>query len=261
MIIGLFMLTINIVSLIAFFCTSSLNEYIDEYIAKVLESIVYSCGMLAALTGICQVHGLQNTAEAVHASVDRVLLYFGLFFVFAHTSFIIPVGLLVPPSDVTRIPGALHVITGIMNILQASLQVVFISLLLTKTIFPGESRHPGRQVCTMLVILNFGLWLEDTFVMQKYRASMAEREFYGITAWVPIQRITLPVCIFFRFHSLVMLVDIWKNSYKVIPCIKIVLCTKWIYIKGVLCSKLTFYTMEMPCIKQNNCTKLNLYKK
>ena len=41
-------------------------------------------------------------------------------------------------------------------------------------------------------------WLLDTFELQKSRASLAEERFYGPIVWVAIQRITLPICIFFR---------------------------------------------------------------
>nr|ADA70416.1 MIP15322p [Drosophila melanogaster] len=39
-------------------------------------------------------------------------------------------------------------------------------------------------------------------------------EFYGFVPWSIIQRITLPLCIFHRFHSAVTLAEIWKTTYK-----------------------------------------------
>ena len=42
--------------------------------------------------------------------------------------------------------------------------------------------------------------------------------FFGFPAWAVIQRVTLPLCIFFRFHSTVILAEIWKNSYKTKLC-------------------------------------------
>ena len=35
-----------------------------------------------------------------------------------------------------------------------------------------------------------------------------------IYIWIVLQRIIIPVIIFFRFHSLVMLVECWKNTYR-----------------------------------------------
>lgn len=39
-------------------------------------------------------------------------------------------------------------------------------------------------------------------------------DFYGFLAWAIVQRVTLPMCIFHRFHSAVTLAEIWKTSYK-----------------------------------------------
>ena len=38
-------------------------------------------------------------------------------------------------------------------------------------------------------------------------------EFYGYMPWVLIQRITLPLAVFFRFHSAVVSIELWKEVY------------------------------------------------
>ena len=38
-------------------------------------------------------------------------------------------------------------------------------------------------------------------------------EFYGFMPWVLIQRITLPLAVFFRFHSAVVSIELWKEVY------------------------------------------------
>ena len=40
-------------------------------------------------------------------------------------------------------------------------------------------------------------------------------EFYGFMPWIIIQRITLPLCVFFRFHSTVVLSELWKQCYRI----------------------------------------------
>ena len=37
----------------------------------------------------------------------------------------------------------------------------------------------------------------------------------GASIWIVLQRILIPVIIFFRFHTLVVLVECWKNCYRV----------------------------------------------
>lgn len=44
--------------------------------------------------------------------------------------------------------------------------------------------------------------------------SQVQLDFYGNIAWSLIQRVTLPLCIFHRFHSAVTLAEIWKTTYK-----------------------------------------------
>ena len=53
-----------------------------------------------------------------------------------------------------------------------------------------------------------------TFEIQKARASVIEAEFYGFFSWVIIQRVTLPMAIFFRFHSSVVSISLWKEVYR-----------------------------------------------
>ena len=48
----------------------------------------------------------------------------------------------------------------------------------------------------------------------KVNATPDQVDFYGKMPWILIQRITLPLCVFFRFHSTVVLSELWKNSYR-----------------------------------------------
>ena len=41
-----------------------------------------------------------------------------------------------------------------------------------------------------------------------------EASFFGLTPWVIAQRVTLPLAAFFRFHSAVVAVDLWKGVYR-----------------------------------------------
>lgn len=72
---------------------------------------------------------------------------------------------------------------------------------------------PGRQVTVFLFLLNISQWFVITFEIQKVRASLVEAEFYGFMPWVIIQRVTLPLAVFFRFHSAVVNIELWKEVY------------------------------------------------
>ena len=93
---------------------------------------------------------------------------------------------------------------------------------------------------TFLILCNLGLWITYNFEIQKVAsrhpqpqvaATPDQVEFYGFFPWIVIQRITLPLCVFFRsistlatlatfiilpfprFHSTVVLAELWKNCY------------------------------------------------
>ena len=63
-------------------------------------------------------------------------------------------------------------------------------------------------------IFNISQWLVLTFEIQKFRASLVESNFYGLMPWIIIQRVTLPLAVFFRFHSAVISIELWKGVYK-----------------------------------------------
>ena len=66
---------------------------------------------------------------------------------------------------------------------------------------------------TFLILENLGVWISYTFAMQNPDATTDEQCFFGKTYWIVIERITIPIIIFFRFHSSVLLVECWKMTY------------------------------------------------
>ena len=44
-------------------------------------------------------------------------------------------------------------------------------------------------------------------------AVLCAPEFYGFMSWVLVQRPTLPLAVFFRFHSAVVTIELWKEVY------------------------------------------------
>ena len=73
---------------------------------------------------------------------------------------------------------------------------------------------PGRQLITFLLFANITLWILDTFMTHNWITQELQLQFYGLLAWGIISRISLPLLIFYRFHSCVVLVEIWKNTYR-----------------------------------------------
>ena len=113
---------------------------------------------------------------------------------------------------------------------------------------PEQVRNkPGREVVTFLLVCNLAMWAINTletnradshpiqvrkdkfilfgfsvlFCVQKvlydyeYNLVFLKVDFYGGTwAWPIITHISMPLAIFYRFHSTVCLCEVWKRSFK-----------------------------------------------
>lgn len=75
-------------------------------------------------------------------------------------------------------------------------------------------KKPGREVLMFLLITNVAMWIFNTF-SYKSPDSIDERyEFYGKVIWTILGHISLPLIMFYRFHSSVCFADIWDSAYK-----------------------------------------------
>ncbi|XP_047989046.1 proton channel OtopLc-like [Leguminivora glycinivorella] len=73
---------------------------------------------------------------------------------------------------------------------------------------------PGRELLMFLIIANVGMWLLNTF-SYKSPESLDERyAYYGKVTWTILGHISLPLIMFYRFHSSVCFVDMWDSAYK-----------------------------------------------
>ncbi|XP_058800894.1 proton channel OtopLc-like isoform X2 [Phymastichus coffea] len=73
---------------------------------------------------------------------------------------------------------------------------------------------PARQIITYLLFSNAVLWAFDTVITQTWISQELQLNFFGILAWGVISRIGLPLLIFYRFHSCVMLLEAWNKCYR-----------------------------------------------
>ena len=119
----------------------------------------------------------------------------------------------------TRLNDTKHLVIFINNgllLVQATLQGMFIAEASKRVC---SSRYqmlfkPGRQIVTFLLFANITLWLLDTFMTHNWLTQELQFSFYGFLAWGIISRVSLPLLVFYRFHSAVVLIEIWKNTYR-----------------------------------------------
>ncbi|XP_041973021.1 proton channel OtopLc-like isoform X2 [Aricia agestis] len=73
---------------------------------------------------------------------------------------------------------------------------------------------PGRDAVMFLLIANVCMWLFNTFSFKSPESVDERYEFYGKVLWTILGHVTLPLMMFYRFHSSVCLADIWYSVYK-----------------------------------------------
>ena len=108
-----------------------------------------------------------------------------------------------------------RILEVIFNFVQATMQIIFIfdgSQREART--PAQWHHkPGRTFISLLLFSNLSMWLIYSFEMKEALVIEPMIAFYGSVAWTIILYLFLPLSVFFRFHSVVCLSDIWVEAY------------------------------------------------
>ncbi|KAM8719488.1 hypothetical protein ACLKA7_012102 [Drosophila subpalustris] len=211
---GLLLLVGALICLILFFVLVRHQKFslLAIYLADASHCILMAFAILAIIIGFIRVKNLKFRCEE-QSSLNDILLRISAFGLFTYSVFSIIAGSLkVLESE----PSLLVTTTGGVAVFQVILQLLFIADVSRRRVhLPEHDRSkPGRQIVTFLLICNVAMFAIYTFEAQKVFANPVQLEFYGFVPWSIIQRITLPLCIFHRFHSAVTLAEIWKTTYK-----------------------------------------------
>ena len=193
---GLIIFCLNMIALGSFFQFYSVESYLDEYIEKIMRSFTNSLGIIAAAIGSVQVKKMVAREEKEDFGVDLFLLNLGAAFTFVYMGLSISIG--TAQSHDESFPASVLIVNGVLSICQIISQIILVNLLLKHETKQHNDPHAGRQMITFLVLMNFSLWFVNTFELQKSKASLVEAEVYGEFTWVWLQRLTLPIVIFFR---------------------------------------------------------------
>ncbi|XP_066245324.1 proton channel OtopLc isoform X14 [Euwallacea similis] len=211
---GLLMLVASLICLILFFVLIHHKELglLAIYLADVSHCVLMVLSIIAIIIGFIRVQNLKFKTEE-QSDLNDILLRVSAFGLFTYAVFSVIAG---HYNAFTVEPNMLVMVTGVLSILQVVLQLLFIADVSRRRVhLPEHDRtKPGRQVVTFLLICNITMWIIYTFETQKVEANPVQKRFYGFLTWAIVQRLTLPLCIFHRFHSAVTLAEIWKTSYK-----------------------------------------------
>ncbi|XP_021952225.1 proton channel OtopLc [Folsomia candida] len=211
--LGIFFLVVTIMSLILNFVFMKHDDHMEQatFIINVTEVILYSLSTLAVLLGICRFRQLRYVSGK-NLELDNILLIVAQCGSFVFNVFCIIGGhLTVIDND------GLVLFIPIICLIQLSLQTLFILDASKRVAATAEQRRikPGREIITFLLVSNLAMWLINALEKSRGNSHPYLLHFYGVWAWTIITRISMPLAIFYRFHSTVCLCEIWKKAYKV----------------------------------------------
>ncbi|CAB3400877.1 unnamed protein product [Caenorhabditis bovis] len=109
-------------------------------------------------------------------------------------------------------------ITNILRLVQVTVQSGLI-LVASKLRIDETDKHmlrykPGKQVVTMLLMMNCAQFLMNVFEAQKAGINDELLSMYGSYYWAIVVRGCSPLIIFYRFHSSACFAEVWKKTFR-----------------------------------------------
>lgn len=210
--LGIFILVGTVITMTTFFVLIRSDTYLStavklEHLSAVVIYVVTSIAVVLAF------HRMQmlrvNSDREIDLEESLLLLGLGGLYVYAFLS-IISATLKEGPLDY------LVVLSSVFRVFQGSLQTVFLLSGMRKSSWRREQERqkPGREYVTFLLVSNIAMWGLNTFEIQRSHANPVQLEFFGPVAWTIFNHLSVPLTIFFRFHSTVCLSNIWKSAWK-----------------------------------------------
>ncbi|SPP82210.1 blast:Otopetrin-2 [Drosophila guanche] len=174
--------------------------------------------LLCALSGMFLMRDLRyikDTSDEHHSmDLDNLLLIVAQTGVYLYGLFSI-LGSYFAKWDTVpdRVEG---IIAEVFGVVQTSLQTMFILHASHRRCKGAKQvrRKPGREIITFLLVANIAIWFVNTLIKGRAVFRESHLEFFGVWGWTIITHISMPLAIFYRFHSTICLFEVWKVTYK-----------------------------------------------
>ncbi|XP_063823699.1 proton channel OtopLc-like [Ostrinia nubilalis] len=212
---GILVLVLTIISLILFFVLVSKKEYATLAVVEVnvCELALYAMTTFASLAGMVCVSKLKYDGNR-NLELDNILLIGAQTGMFIYGTFTIIGGHFTIEKNTILI-----LITALSSLIQTTCQTMFILDASRRSAKTAEQlrKKPGREIVTFLLVTNLAMWAINTLEKSRAESHPVQLHFYGLWAWTIITHVSMPLAIFYRFHSTVCLCEIWKRAYKMKP--------------------------------------------
>ncbi|CRK92831.1 CLUMA_CG006295, isoform A [Clunio marinus] len=213
---GIVCIVMIIISLIMFFVLDNENKLKSTAIIEITysEIALYVITAIAVIIAMMKMQNLQFLKPSQSGiGLDCTLLLLAQSGVYIYSMFSI-LGCFLTRHQYNY--SFLGLISEVFSIIQTSLQTIFILDAWWRRIKGQEQnrKKPGREIITFLLIANMAIWFINCLIKNRASFRVSHLEFFGVGAWTIITHTSMPLAIFYRFHSTICLFEIWKMSYK-----------------------------------------------
>lgn len=216
---GIIVIVVTIICLIMYFVMYKEEGYEHLAITEVtiVEIFLYSVTTGAVIAAVIKMRDLKfkRTPSGDHHTdtvvLDCTLLVLAQTGVYVYGMFSIMASYFT--LDKNGIDG---LAAEIMGLIQTSLQTLFILNSCWRRCRGAEQQRmkPGREFVTFLLVANMSMWFINTMIKGRAGFRPTHLNVYGVWAWTVITHVSMPLAIFYRFHSTICLFDIWKSAFK-----------------------------------------------
>lgn len=218
MFVGILVVVLTIISLIMFYVLNiPLYHSLATLEMTVCEMILYVVTSVAVLGAFIRMRDLKFSQSFGGMPLDCTLLLLAQSGVYIYCMFSI-IGCYFSIGDADGgVNGVYGLICEAFSIVQTSMQTLFIlNAWWRRCRSAAETRQkPGRQICTFLLVANMSMWSINALVKNRAMFRRTHLQFFGEWSWTIITHVSMPLAIFYRFHSTICLFEIWKTTYKV----------------------------------------------
>jgi len=206
---GIVIMVLTVVSVILFFIAINDSKYTDIGVfINIFTSIIIVLLMtITAIFAYRQITKL-DVNKAHDVFLDDLLLFVCI------PAFFLNGIVTIIPAILNR--NAFSITLIVLEITQVLVQTPLIIDGLRRSSNSRELRRekPGRELLTFLIVCNVAMWITQTFEVKSYGLQDNRNEIYGEELWTIIGHMCIPLMMFYRFHSSVCIVDIWKYAYE-----------------------------------------------
>ncbi|CAG9837994.1 unnamed protein product [Diabrotica balteata] len=218
---GILVIVLTIISLIMFFVftnTPRHSENVAIFEVNIVELILYIVTSIAALIAAVKMRNLKYDRKIGHEGNSTGIGLDCILLVVAQTGmFIYCVFSVIGCCFTVGNNNELELATEIFSFIQTCIQTIFVLDAWWRRCKNIEQVRlkPGKELITFLIIANMAMWAINT--LEKNRAEFMPNhlQFFGDWAWTIITHVSMPLAIFYRFHSTICLFEIWKTAYKI----------------------------------------------